>query len=139
VTLVGAQVGRYELLELLGEGGMGRVYVGLDTVLGRRVAVKVLRDDLGLPPDTRAHLTDRLKVEARAVAAVSHPNVVTLHDMGEDPTAGLFLVFGRRAASAHVAHRERRDRVAEELLEELGHPVGHEPHGLAASPSSRLP
>lgn len=72
---------------------MGRVYVGLDTVLGRRVAVKVLRDDLGLPPDTRAHLTDRLKVEARAVAAVSHPNVVTLHDMGEDPTAGLFLVF----------------------------------------------
>lgn len=116
-------MGRYELLELLGEGGMGRVYVGLDTVLGRRVAVKVLRDDLGLPPDTRAHLTDRLKVEARAVAAVSHPNVVTLHDMGEDPTAGLFLVFELVAGETLRARLARGplapDDVAR-LAQELG-------------------
>lgn len=93
MSLVGAHLGRYELLELLGEGGMGRVYLGLDAVLGRRVAVKVLRDDLGLPADARAHLTERLRVEARAVAAIAHPNVVVLHDMGDDPVAGLFLVF----------------------------------------------
>lgn len=102
---------------------MGRVYVGLDTVLGRRVAVKVLREDLGLPPDVRAHLTDRLEVEARAVAALSHPNVVTLHDMGEDPAAGLYLVFELVAGETLRARLARGALAAEDvarLARELG-------------------
>jgi len=72
---------------------MGRVWLARDTVLGRRVAIKVLRDDLALPPPVRDELIVRMGHEARAAAAMSHPNIVTLHDMGEDPIVGLFLVF----------------------------------------------
>jgi len=86
-------IGRYEVLRLLGQGGMGRVWLACDTVLGRGVAIKVLRDDLALPPWVRDELLVRMRHEARAAAAVSHPNIVTLHDMGEDNAVGLFLVF----------------------------------------------
>src|SRR4029078_12182878 len=63
------------------------------SVLGRQVAVKVLRDDLALPAAQRAVLFARMRQEARAAAAVIHPNLVILHDMGEDPDLGLYLVF----------------------------------------------
>jgi serine/threonine protein kinase len=86
-------IGRYEVERLLGQGGMGRVWLARDTVLGRRVAIKVLRDDLALPPSVREELVTRMRHEAQAAAAVSHPNIVTLHDMGEDAVVGLFLVF----------------------------------------------
>jgi eukaryotic-like serine/threonine-protein kinase len=88
-----ARIGRYEVVHPLGEGGMGRVLLARDTVLGRLVAVKVTRDDLGLPPETRLEYFERMKNEARAAAALSHPNMVTLHDMGEEPAVGLYLVF----------------------------------------------
>ncbi len=87
------RVGRYEVLRLLGQGGMGRVLLARDTVLGREVAIKLLRDDLGLPPETREALFARMRQEARAAATVSHPNMVVLHDMGEEEKVGLFLVF----------------------------------------------
>lgn len=87
------KIGRYEVERLLGQGGMGRVWLARDTVLGRKVAIKVLRDDLALPPTVRDELIVRMGHEARAAAAVSHPNIVTLHDMGEDEAVGLFLVF----------------------------------------------
>ena len=86
-------IGRYEVERLLGQGGMGRVWLARDTILGRRVAIKVLRDDLALPPSVRDELVTRMRHEAQAAAAVSHPNIVTLHDMGEDDVVGLFLVF----------------------------------------------
>ena len=88
-----ARIGRYEIERLLGEGGMGRVLLARDTVLGRRVALKILRDDLGLPPELRAQLVERMRQEARAAAALSHPGMVTLHDMGQDEEVGLYLVF----------------------------------------------
>jgi eukaryotic-like serine/threonine-protein kinase len=87
------RIGRYDVERVLGEGGMGRVLLARDTVLGRRVALKVLRDDLGLTPELRTQLTDRMRQEARAAAALSHPGMVTLHDMGQDEVVGLFLVF----------------------------------------------
>jgi serine/threonine protein kinase len=87
------KIGRYEVERLLGQGGMGRVWLARDTVLGRKVAIKVLRDDLALPPKVRDELVVRMGHEAQAAAAVSHPNIVVLHDMGEDDTLGLFLVF----------------------------------------------
>jgi serine/threonine-protein kinase len=86
-------IGRYQVERLLGQGGMGVVWLARDTVLGRRVAVKTLRDDLALPPRVREELIERMRHEARAAAAVSHPNIVTLHDMGEDDAVGLYLVF----------------------------------------------
>ncbi len=90
-----ARIGRYDVERLLGQGGMGRVLLARDTVLGREVALKVLRDDLGLTPELKAQLVDRMRQEARAAAALSHPAMVTLHDMGEDEHVGLYLVFER--------------------------------------------
>lgn len=72
---------------------MGRVLLARDPVLDRNVAIKLLRDDLKLPPEQLPSLLERMRQEARASARVVHPNIVALHDMGEDPEFGLFLVF----------------------------------------------
>jgi serine/threonine-protein kinase len=86
-------IGRYEVKKLLGEGGLGRVYLAVDTMLARDVAVKVVRPDLAMAEDAKHALSERLKHQARAAAAMAHPNVAALHDMGEDPAVGLYLVF----------------------------------------------
>jgi serine/threonine-protein kinase len=88
-----SRIGRYRIERLLGRGAMGRVLLGRDGVLDRDVAVKLLRDDLGVDPDQHRALVDRMRHEAKACARVSHPNIVTLFDMGEDPELGLYLVF----------------------------------------------
>ncbi|MCC6552771.1 MAG: protein kinase [Polyangiaceae bacterium] len=72
---------------------MGRVLLAHDPVLDREVALKHLRGDLRIPRDVREGLLVRMRHEARAAARVAHPNLVTLHDMGEDPALGLYLVF----------------------------------------------
>lgn len=72
---------------------MGRVLLAHDSVLDRDVAVKLLRNDLGLPAEQSDALVERMRQEARASARVSHPNIVALYDMGEDAGHGLFLVF----------------------------------------------
>src|SRR5687768_6601544 len=87
------RIGRYEVKHVLGHGAMGRVILAIDPVLDRSVAIKLLRSDLPLPPEQRAALFDRMRHEARASARVSHPNIVALHDMGDDPELGLYLVF----------------------------------------------
>jgi serine/threonine protein kinase len=90
---VPARIGRYEVEFVLGEGSTGRVLVARDPVLGRQVVIKVVRDDLGLTPELEARLTDRIRQEARATAALSHPALVGLHDMGDDESVGLYVVF----------------------------------------------
>jgi serine/threonine-protein kinase len=102
-----SRIGRYEVVRRLGEGGMGRVLLARDTVLGREVAVKVVRDDLDLAPELRTKLMERMRQEARAAATLSHPGMVTLHDMGEDEAVGLYLVFERIAGDTL---RERLER-----------------------------
>lgn len=86
-------VGRYQIIRELGKGAMGRVLLAHDPVLERAVAIKHLRSDLPLVPEQRAQLLERMRQEARACARVSHPNLVALHDMGETPDLGLYLVF----------------------------------------------
>jgi tetratricopeptide (TPR) repeat protein/predicted Ser/Thr protein kinase len=78
-SLVGADIGRYHVEGLLGRGGMGVVYRARDTLLDRAVALKALPTDRLGDADRRA----RFLREARAAAALSHPNVVTLHDVLE--------------------------------------------------------
>jgi len=92
---------------------MGRVWLARDTVLGRKVAIKVLRDDLALPPSVRDELVTRMRHEAQAAAAVSHPNIVTLHDMGEDEHVGLFLVFEYVQGPRTDGPESLRDRLRE--------------------------
>jgi eukaryotic-like serine/threonine-protein kinase len=75
-----SRLGPYEILAPLGAGGMGEVYRAHDTRLGRDVAVKVLPAFSGGSPDAIA----RFHLEARAVAALSHPNILAIHDVGEE-------------------------------------------------------
>jgi serine/threonine protein kinase len=74
----GTQLGHYEILGLLGAGGMGQVYRARDPRLGRDVAIKVLLDDVAADAGGR----DRFEREARAIAALSHPNVLAIFDIG---------------------------------------------------------
>ncbi len=80
VTLsAGDRLGRYEVRTQLGSGGMGDVYRALDTALDRDVAVKVLPD--GVVGDSQR--LERFQLEARAVAALSHPNILEIYDIGD--------------------------------------------------------
>ncbi len=83
----GVRLGPYEILAPIGAGGMGEVYRARDTRLGRDVAIKVLPADYAQDADRRR----RFEQEARAVAALSHPHIVALHDVGEHEGAP-FLV-----------------------------------------------
>ena len=74
----GTRLGSYEIVSLVGAGGMGEVYRGRDMRLGRDVAIKVLPSPAASDPDRRK----RLDREARAVSALNHPNICTLHDIG---------------------------------------------------------
>ena len=80
---------RYRLERRLGRGGMGTVYEARDTALDRSVAVKVIREDLL----GSASAADRFRIEARAAASFSHPNVVTIHDFGVARETRAFLVM----------------------------------------------
>jgi serine/threonine protein kinase/Tfp pilus assembly protein PilF len=86
--VIGKQLGHYRVLEELGHGGMGDVYVAEDTKLDRRVALKVLRPDVAASPDRRA----RFQREARAAAALNHPNVVHLYSV-EESDGELFITM----------------------------------------------
>ena len=81
VLLSGARLGPYEILAPLGQGGMGEVYKARDTRLDRIVAIKVLPAPLAGDP----HFRERFEREARAVAALNHPHICTLYDIGEAP------------------------------------------------------
>jgi serine/threonine protein kinase/tetratricopeptide (TPR) repeat protein len=82
----GDRLGPYEILSPLGAGGMGEVYRARDSRLGREVAVKVLPEHLAQDPAMLA----RFEREARAVAALSHPNILALYDIGREQ--GIFYV-----------------------------------------------
>jgi serine/threonine protein kinase/tetratricopeptide (TPR) repeat protein len=77
--MIGTSLGRYRILEPLGEGGMGRVYLAEDPSLGRKLAVKVLPPEFSRDPERR----ERLLHEARAASALNHPNILIIHDLGE--------------------------------------------------------
>jgi len=95
---------RYRLDRRLGRGGMGTVYEAADLELGRRVAVKVIREELVGSPAA----ADRFRLEARAAAGFSHPNVVVVHDFGvvRDTRAFLVMELLRGSSLREVLRRE---------------------------------
>ena len=76
---VTGRIGAYEVLSLIGRGGMGEVYLAHDTRLGRKVAVKLLRPGLTSNRDA----VRRFEQEARAVSSLNHPNIVTIYEIGD--------------------------------------------------------
>ncbi len=116
-------IGRYEVVRQIGVGAMGRVLLARDPVLERHVAIKLLRDDLAIGSDVRDGLFVRMRHEARAAARVTHPNLVVLHDMGEDDALGLYLVFEYLEGPTlkeRLAERRLNARQAARLAKELG-------------------
>jgi eukaryotic-like serine/threonine-protein kinase len=73
--MIGTVAGSFKILEEIGEGGMGKVYKGVDTMLDREVAIKVLRPELV----SQAHLVDRFRSEAITLAKLNHPNIAMLY------------------------------------------------------------
>jgi eukaryotic-like serine/threonine-protein kinase len=89
---VGAMLdGKYRVVRQMGEGGMGIVYEAHHPLLQKTVAIKVLRPELAKMEERR----DRFEAEARATAAIGHPNIVAVTDMGETPDGALYFVMDR--------------------------------------------
>ncbi|MDB4970375.1 MAG: Serine/threonine kinase [Myxococcales bacterium] len=158
----GTQLGRYLILEQLGAGGMGVVYVAFDPQLDRKVAVKVLRTNLGVD---QSRFRARMLREAKAMARLSHPNIVAVHDVGVEgdrvflamelveggtlkswlrgkkPTwrqvLELYRGAGRGLAAAHAAGLVHRDFKPENVLVGADERARVTDFGLARSLASR--
>src|SRR5438309_3278233 len=74
----GATIGPFRVLSLLGKGGMGEVFAATDSRLDRKVAIKALLPEFG----GQADLLRRFEQEAKTLAALNHPNILTIYDMG---------------------------------------------------------
>jgi hypothetical protein len=124
--MIGTTLGHFRILEALGAGGMGEVFIAHDTKLDRKVALKVLHASVAGDPDRR----ERFAREARAIAALNHPNIVTVYSV-EDAGDTYFLtmeliegrtladliparVCARSAAQDRDSARRRRQRRAHE-------------------------
>jgi serine/threonine protein kinase/tetratricopeptide (TPR) repeat protein len=91
---IGTQLGPYDILELLGVGGMGEVYRARDAKLGRNIAIKVLREDFSSDKERLS----RFEKEARLASALNHPNIITIYQIGEAagaPYIAMELVEGK--------------------------------------------
>jgi eukaryotic-like serine/threonine-protein kinase len=103
----GTKLGPYEIIAPIGAGGMGEVYRARDTRLGREVALKVL-------PESFSRDADRLRrfeQEARAVAALNHPNILAIHDIGEQDGSPFIVseLLDGNSLRAELEHGPLRD------------------------------
>jgi eukaryotic-like serine/threonine-protein kinase len=79
-AIVGKQIGHYQVLSRIGRGGMGEVFLAQDARLGRKIALKLLRTDITRNEDRLR----RFRQEARAASALNHPNILTIHEIGQE-------------------------------------------------------
>ncbi|MDO5744470.1 MAG: Stk1 family PASTA domain-containing Ser/Thr kinase [Micrococcaceae bacterium] len=100
--------GRYVVEELIGRGGMADVHLGVDQVLGRKVAIKLLRGEMAREPMVQA----RFRREAKAVAGLNHPNIVSVFDTGEEER----LVSGTTVQLPFIVMEYVRGRTLRDLV-----------------------
>lgn len=122
--MIGEVISHYRIIARLGEGGMGVVYLAEDTVLGRQVAIKTLTDPV---VSGQQYFRTRFLREARAVSALSHPHIATLHDYGETPSGQPYIVmeFIRGETLSDLMRKEtltisRTLEIIKEVAEALG-------------------
>jgi eukaryotic-like serine/threonine-protein kinase len=116
----GDRLGSYVVVSPLGAGGMGEVYKARDEKLDRFVALKILHTTRA----TNASFRDRFAREARAIAALTHPNIVTVHSIEEhdgSPFLTMELVEGRTLAEL-ISRAGRKRQKAEYVLAQIGDP-----------------
>jgi len=104
--VAGQLVKHYEIIAPIGEGGMGEVYLAKDTILGRRVALKVLPEYVGEDPDRLR----RFKQEARSASTLNHPNVCVIHEIGQTDDGRPFI------AMEHIEGVTLRQRMNERAM-----------------------
>ncbi|HEX6177475.1 MAG TPA: protein kinase, partial [Thermoanaerobaculia bacterium] len=112
----GTRVGRYEIVSLLGRGGMGEVYAAHDENLGRRVALKILPSDRTSDPERVA----RFVREAKASSALNHPAIVSVHDAGSEGNVhflAMELIDGESLSSWMTSRRATRARALEVMAQ----------------------
>ncbi len=105
-SIIGTRVGNYQVLSLVGAGGMGEVYLARDERLNRQIALKFLPAHFS----TAASLVERFTHEARAASALNHPNIITIHDIGQE--AGRHFI-----AMEFVEGQTLRERLKDGSLE----------------------
>src|SRR5690606_5375208 len=106
------KIGRFAILEVIGSGGMGTVYAAHDPELDRKVAIKVVRGDPGSAPEAQA----RLVREARVLARLNHPHVVTIHESGVHDDQ-VFVVMEHVEGRTIAAWADERPRSWVEIVE----------------------
>lgn len=126
-----AAIGGYPVVEPIGRGAMGRVFLAEDTSLGRKVAIKVMHPSRAGDPAARR----RFLRESRATAAVEHQHVVTIHQVGEDAADGVanglpFIVMQWLRGSTLASHRAREGRLPLPEALRIGREIAE---GLAAA------
>ena len=121
--MIGRTISHYRIVEKLGEGGMGVVYIAEDTVLGRRVAIKTLTARGG----DDQHFRTRFLREARAVSTLSHPNIAAIYDYGEteddEPYIVMELIKGATLSDLMVKEKMTIPR-ALEIIKQVGEALG---------------
>ncbi len=122
-----AKIGKYEIQDVLGRGGMGAVYKGFDPAISRAVAIKTIAKS-SLDAGELEHLLARFRHEAQVVGRLAHPGIVQIYDYGEDEELAYIvmeLVNGKTLAE-HLAQHANYDlreigEIVRQLLDALGH------------------
>ena|ERR1019366_1388421 len=118
----GTKLGSYEIQSLLGAGGMGEVYRARDTRLDREVAIKVLPAAFSADSD-RLH---RFEKEARSASALNHPNIITIHELGQDGSTHYIAMLRAgcvRSAGRVTSHNPKNKNQRESRLTRQGNAV----------------
>jgi serine/threonine protein kinase/Tfp pilus assembly protein PilF len=127
--VIGKKLGHYLVLERLGAGGMGEVYVAEDERLGRKVALKFLPEEMAAEPERRK----RFECEARALASLNHPNIVTIHSVEE--REGLVFLVMERVEGSSLRDLLERGPLSIEKLVDIGRQIVE---GLGAAHDARV-